>query len=200
MLIPINDDIRYLNFHVLWLKVEWIDLTFMPCEYFGTSLQCDGCQQKFSVRHALECKRGGLVISRHNEIRDELSDLASKAFFPSAVRDEPTIHTIRAAEPRSSPGKPAGPAVKRLFQNNRTEDRGDILVRGLWACGTDCIIDVQVTDLDCKSNRSKDPHKILAQHERAKKMKYLEACSEQRRQFTHFAVSTDGVIGKETRA
>jgi hypothetical protein len=30
--------------------------------------QCDGCQQKFSVRHALECKRGGLVISRHNEI------------------------------------------------------------------------------------------------------------------------------------
>jgi hypothetical protein len=39
MLIPINDNIRYLNFHVLWLKVEWIDLTFMPCEYFGTSLK-----------------------------------------------------------------------------------------------------------------------------------------------------------------
>ncbi len=40
MLIPIIDNIRYLNLHVLWLKVEWIDLTFMPCEYFfGTSLK-----------------------------------------------------------------------------------------------------------------------------------------------------------------
>jgi hypothetical protein len=102
-------------------------------------IQCTGYQQKFSVRHALECKPGGLVISRHNEIRDELSDLASKAFSP------PQFHTSHAAEPRSSPGKPASPAVKRLFQNNRTEDRDDILVRGLWARGTDCIIDVVPT-------------------------------------------------------
>jgi hypothetical protein len=91
-------------------------------------IQCDGCQQKFSVRHALECKRGGLVISRHNEIQDKLSDLASKAFFPSAVRDKPRIHTSHTVELRSSPGKPESPAVKRLFQNNRTEDCGDILV------------------------------------------------------------------------
>jgi hypothetical protein len=31
-------------------------------------IRCDGCQQKFSVHHALECKRGGLVISGHNYI------------------------------------------------------------------------------------------------------------------------------------
>jgi hypothetical protein len=31
-------------------------------------IQCNRCQHKFSVRHALECKRGGLVISWHNEI------------------------------------------------------------------------------------------------------------------------------------
>jgi hypothetical protein len=31
-------------------------------------IQCNGCQQKFSVHHALECKHGGLLISRHNEI------------------------------------------------------------------------------------------------------------------------------------
>jgi hypothetical protein len=67
-------------------------------------IQCDGCQQKFSVHHALECKRGGLVFSQHNEIRDELSDLASKAFFPSVVRYEPRICTSRAAEPRSNHG------------------------------------------------------------------------------------------------
>jgi hypothetical protein len=63
----------------------------------------------------------------------------------------------------------------------------------------DCIIDMHVTDLDCKANLSKDPHKVLAQHERAKKKKYLEACTEQRRHFSPFTISTDDVIGKEAR-
>jgi hypothetical protein len=49
---------------------------------------CDGCRQKFSVRHVLDCKKGGLMVSCHNEIQDELSaDLASKALFPSVVHD-----------------------------------------------------------------------------------------------------------------
>jgi hypothetical protein len=39
-------------------------------EYRDAFLQsyCDGCGQKFIVRHAHACKKGGLVISRHNEI------------------------------------------------------------------------------------------------------------------------------------
>jgi hypothetical protein len=46
---------------------------------------CDGCGAKFDVRHALECKVGGLIILRHNEINEELCDLASKALAPSAI-------------------------------------------------------------------------------------------------------------------
>jgi hypothetical protein len=134
-------------------------------------MHSDGCQQKFSVRHALECKRGGLVISRHNEMRDELTDLAAKAFVSSVVCDEPRIHTSRAAEPKSTPEKQEIPAAKRLFQNNCMEDRGNILVRGLWARGTDCIIDVHITDVDAKSQRPQDPHKVLKAHEREKKKK-----------------------------
>ncbi len=37
---------------------------------------CDGCSAPFSLTHALDCKKGGLVILRHNEIRDALGDLA----------------------------------------------------------------------------------------------------------------------------
>jgi hypothetical protein len=59
--------------------------------------------------------------------------------------------------------------VKRLFRHNRNEDRGDILIRDLWARSTDCIIDVRITDVDAKSNRSKDPAKVLAAHDRGKK-------------------------------
>jgi hypothetical protein len=88
------------------------------------------CQEKnnscsfldtFSVPHALECKKGGLVISRHNEIRDELSDLASKALSPSPVRDEPKIHTCRSPEVKSDEENEEN-SVKRLFRNNRNED------------------------------------------------------------------------------
>ena len=161
--------------------------------------QCDGCGQKFSVRHGLECKKGGLVISRHNEVRDELADLAAKAFVPSAVRDEPRIHTSRPSESTSATADTNSP-VSRNLQNSQNEDRGDLLIRGLWERGTDCILDIRVTDTDAKSNRSKNPMKVLAQHEHEKKKKYLEPCLKQRRHFTPFVVSTDGLIGKEGKA
>jgi hypothetical protein len=41
--------------------------------------------------------------------------------------------------------------------------------------------------------------KVLETHEREKKKKYLEPCLEQRRHFTPFVVSTDGLIGKEAK-
>jgi hypothetical protein len=89
---------------------------------------CDGCGAKFSVRHGLECKKGGLVISRHNEIRDELSYLASKALTPSAARDEPKIHFSRPAEKKSAQDQQA-PSVTRHLHKNQGDERGDVLVR-----------------------------------------------------------------------
>jgi hypothetical protein len=70
--------------------------------------------------------------------------------FSSAVRDKPRIHTSPTAKPKLSLKKPKFPAVTRLFQNNRAEDSGDILVGGLWANGTVCIIDVCIGDLDAE--------------------------------------------------
>jgi hypothetical protein len=51
-------------------------------------------------------------------------------------------------------------SVKRHFRNNRNEDRGDISIRGLWARGTDCVIDLRVTYADAKSSRSKIRPKV----------------------------------------
>jgi hypothetical protein len=42
-----------------------------------------------------------------------------------------------------------------------------LLIRGFWERGTDCIIDVRVTDTDAK-NISKDPAKVLEAHEKRK--------------------------------
>jgi hypothetical protein len=66
-----------------------------------------------------------------------------------------------------------------------------ILIRGLWARDTDCIIDVRIADVDAKSNRSEDPAKVSAAHEREKKKKHLGACLEQ---------ATSALIGTPAQA
>jgi hypothetical protein len=147
---------------------------------------CDGCGTKFNVRHALECKVGGLVILQHNKINKELCDLASKALAPSAVRVEPMIHSRRTAG--ETKAKEPKPPVQRLSRSS-DEEREDLLIQGFWARGTDVIVDVRVTDTDAKS--------YLATQEREKKKKCLQSCLEQRKHFTPFVVSTDGLIGRE---
>ena len=41
---------------------------------------CDGCGAAFTLSHALDCWKGGLVVRRHNEIHDALADLACLAY------------------------------------------------------------------------------------------------------------------------
>jgi hypothetical protein len=74
---------------------------------------------------------------------------------------------------------------------------GDLHIRGFWARRMDVIVDVRVTDTDAKSYRTRDPHKVLATQEREKKQKYLDACLKQRKHFTPFVVSTNGLIRRE---
>jgi hypothetical protein len=93
---------------------------------------------------------------------------------------------------------PADPSVTR-YPRKEGDERGDVLIRGLWARGTDCIIDVRVTNLDAKSNISRDPDKVLEAHEKEKRKKYLKPCLDQRRHFSPFVVSTDGLLGKEAK-
>ena len=50
---------------------------------------CDGCGAPFSIEHALDCRFGGLVTHRHNEVCDAFGDLAS--FVWSPVVKEPVV-------------------------------------------------------------------------------------------------------------
>ena len=79
---------------------EWRDALFL---WYGLDppdlpTYCDGCQAKFSISHALDSKKGGLVTARHNELRDGVVDLAGKAFTPSHVRDDPLMYSGRAVK------------------------------------------------------------------------------------------------------
>ena len=150
--------------------------------------KCDGCQQTFSVEHAMKCKKGGLIVLRHNDISATWKSLSLGAFPPSAVADEPLILKGRAND-----GNCTGGEVQ-------AEIRGDVAVHGFWQRGSSAIFDIRVTDTDCPTYRSMDPSKVLARHEKEKKDKYLDACLERRKSFTPLVFSVDGMAGKEAIA
>ena len=139
------------------------------------------------------------MIFRHNEIRDELVNLCSIAYSPSAVRDEPLIHG-RANEKGKT--LPANATTQNIDKEAATgeDERGDLLIRGFWKAGTDCILDVRVTDTDAKSCCKRTPFKVLVEsQEREKKRKHLGPCLENRRHFTPFVLSVDGLLGREAK-
>jgi hypothetical protein len=84
------------------------------------------------------------VIVSHNEIRDELIDPASKNFH--LIQGTRRTNNLPWSHAATMPDLvPANPSVTRIYPRKEGEERGDVLIRGLWAHGTDCIIDVRVT-------------------------------------------------------
>ena len=176
--------------------VEFIDSV---CLRYGIRPQhlpkyCDGCHGPFTIEHSLNCKKDGLVILRHNELRDQLAALAAAAFTPSAVRLEPKINAPSTAPLGPTPVAPPTPTL-----DQSSNARGDLLVRGLVNSGTDTIIDFQVTHLDSQSYLTTEPLKLLQSHEHSKNRKYKQSCIAQRRDFVPFIASCDGLIGPHAK-
>ena len=75
---------------------EWCDVLFLRYGLEPPNLptHCDGCQAKFSISHTLDCKKGGLVTARHNELCDRVADLADKAFTPPTCAMTPSFNQV----------------------------------------------------------------------------------------------------------
>jgi hypothetical protein len=161
--------------------------------------RCDGCGAGFTVQHGLSCKVGGLIIRRHEAGRHEFQHLCELAFSKSRVDHEPFIFYGGDATAMAGEAAAGGRKRKaRLVAGN--EARGDLSVDGFWKAGMTCILDIRITDTDCKSNIANPPQKTLDKAEREKKAKYSKPCAEQRRHFTPLVYSPDGMPGTETRA
>ena len=72
---------------------EWMDGVCLRCGRKPPRLpqKCDGYGGDFTLQHALDCKHGGLVILRHNDLKHEWHQLCAQALTPSAAVDEPLI-------------------------------------------------------------------------------------------------------------
>ena len=132
---------------------------------------CDGCGAEFSMEHALDCRFGGLVSRRHNEIRDAIGDLTSLV-WGNVVR-EPVV----CDKSTSSDGTLVA----------------DLCVRGVWVPQSEELFDIHVVDTDAQSYRNRTPLAVLCSAECDKKRKYSQACLDRRATFTPLCVSVDGM-------
>eukprot|EP00804_Cyclotella_cryptica_P021415 CCRYP_019556-RB/>CCRYP_019556-RB protein AED:0.57 eAED:0.40 QI:0/-1/0/1/-1/0/1/0/71 len=48
----------------------------------GLPRKCDGCGAGFTVEHGLNCKKGGQVSLRHNDVRDEWAHICGLVASP----------------------------------------------------------------------------------------------------------------------
>ena len=81
-----------LSYHHFNLSaVEFRDALALRCHrpLLRMPASCDGCSNPFTFCPALDCKKGGLVTQRHNEIRDALGDLLAMGF--KEVLREPIV-------------------------------------------------------------------------------------------------------------
>ena len=101
------------------------------------------CPHYFSLRkRALDCKTGGLVIQRHNEVRDCtcLGDMAAQVW--SQVVREPIVNKAES--------KADGPGL-----------RADLGIRGVWTPQVEALFDIKVIDTDAPSHLHRTPESIL---------------------------------------
>ena len=82
------------------------------------------------MQNALDCKNSGLVIQRHNEIRDAFGDLASLV-YKDVIR-EPIVQ-----EANDACGIPSLVA--------------DLSIRGVWQSQTVVLFDIRIIDTDAPS-------------------------------------------------
>ena len=127
--------------------------------------RCEGCGQRFSVEHAMSCKKGGLVMLRHNDVAAEWHHLCAQGLTPAAITDEPLNHTCRDVQQTGARGTEPEPEL-----------RGDVAAHGFWRRGTTAIFDIHVTDTDAPTYRGVTPAKVLKRHELEKKTKYNALC------------------------
>lgn len=140
------------------------------------------CGSKNSVDHTLNCKRGGYVNMRHNNIRDFEATLLSEVC--KDVKIEPMLLPVGNSETSSS--------------NQAERARLDVSAVGIWSTFERTFLDVRVVHVNSPSYMDKTPEQIYLQHEREKKRTYNHRILEiEKGTFTPLVYSTTGGMGPE---
>ena len=117
----------------------------------------------FKVDHAMTCQRGGLVIQRHNEIRDLQAELLDMVCYD--VQIEPALQPITGEELARG-------------TNQASDARLDVHCRGFWERQRAAFLDIRVCHPNADSYRDLSPKQIYRTHENEKKRNYNSRVTE----------------------
>ena len=145
---------------------------------------CD-CGAKNDHNHILNCKRGGYVNFRHNNVRDTVAEYLRTV--TNDVRIEPLLTPIE------SPG----------FQqkgNNADKARQDISARGVWSTFERTFFDVRIFNPKSVSYQSRTMPQLYALHEDEKKSQYMNRVLQlEKGSFVPLVFTTTGGMAPEAK-
>ena len=139
------------------------------------------CGQKYDVTHALNCKKGGFVTQRHDQLRNYEAELLKKVV--NDVELEPPLQPL------------TGETVQGLTGDSA---RPDIRARGVWRQGQNAYFDVRITNVNSESQKHLSISTILEKHEKEKKRQYNQRIMNiEHGTFTPLVFSISGSVGTE---
>ena len=155
-------------FDAVYLRYGW-DMTKLPTDCV--------CGAKFQVNHALQCKVGGFIHLRHNELVNETAKLAASVC--KDVEKEPIL--LRRSE-------------------NDPDIRADISMRSFWQRQQKAFVDVRVFYPYARSYANQNLSNTFSKMEKEKKKKYNNRVIDQEHgSFTPLIFSSNGGMSKETK-
>ena len=126
-------------------------------------MQRDGCGASFTLQHALDCPKGGLIKRGHNDIRDHDAKLADLAW--GGVTVEPVL-------------------VPADDRNSRPALQADWSARGVWEGNRVALFDNRIVDANAPSYQRSSWDAIARKAAEAKRKKYAQASEDLRSSFT----------------
>ena len=113
---------------------EWRDFLFLCylIDPSDLSNSCNGCGVQFYVAHDLDCKKGVLVTTPHNDLHDGFTDLVSNAFTPWYICDDHLIHTGCAMWGVKNQPVLYHPQNNLPQFQEESKKKVDLLIRYLW--------------------------------------------------------------------
>ena len=70
------------------------------------------------------------------------------------------------------------------------------MIRGLWYCQVNSIIDFKLGDADADTYKYEPMKSLLTRREKINKDKHGKHCNNQREHFSPFILSVDGFLGR----
>ena len=99
------------------------------------------CSSNFDIQHSMNCKKGGFICIRHNDLRDLTANMMSEVCKDTEV------------EPKLTPL--SGEELRDRTSNNSNKARVDIGTQGFWERGQQAFFGLRVFDPNACRYRNK---------------------------------------------